>query len=132
MTSQSLPVCEQGAQLQGLDGERVRLIGTYLPVRTLKKMTRPGRPRDEVELGAVVIVLEGSASEYDTTAPAGEPVQVALGADGRAAEEIARLRDRRISVEGRLTLSPRAQSSRAASQKPAPVLHDPVELRLAE
>ena len=132
MTPESLPVCEEAAQLRGLDGRRVRLIGTYLPVRTLKKMTRPGRPRDEVELGAVVIVLEGNASEYDAAAPAGEPVQIALGADVRATEEVARLRGRRISVEGRLTLDPRVQSTRAASRKPAPVLDDPVELRLAE
>lgn len=130
MTAETLPICEQAAQVQRLDGRRVRLVGTYTPVPTLKKMPRPGRPRQEVDLGEVSILIEGRASAYDAGAADGEPALIALGTEVRAADEIARLRGRRISVEGTLIVKERAPARQAASQRPAPALHDPVELRL--
>jgi hypothetical protein len=132
MASDALPVCDHAAEVERLDGQRVRLLGVYRPVPTLKKMPRPGASREEVELGEVVIVLEGSASQYDPTAADGEPAQIGLGTAVRATGEIAQFRDRRVTVDGRLTVKSSGSSARAASQKPAPVLHEPADLRLAE
>jgi hypothetical protein len=125
------PACERAAQLKALDGRRVRLIGIYRPVPTLKKMPRPGRPREEVELGEVVIELDGDASEYDSAAPQAAPARIALGGSVRPAEEIERFRDRRVAVEGRLALVGRGRPE-AASVRPGPALVDPGEPRLAE
>lgn len=128
----SLPVCENAAEARLLDGRQVRLIGTYLPVPTLKKMPRPGQAAEEVELGQVVIQIEGSASEYDRTAARDTPARIELGSSFRAPQEIAALRHRRVSVEGRLVLAPPVQDPNAASLKPAPTLFEPAGLRLAE
>jgi hypothetical protein len=119
------------AQLKRHDGESVSLVGTYLPVPTLKKMPRPGRPREEVELGEVVIELEGSAAEYDPAAGDGAPARIALGTGLRASDEIAAFRDRRVAVEGRLALAGGARPD-AAAVRPEPVLYDPAGLRLAD
>ena len=123
--------CEHAAQLRPFDGRRVRLIGIYRPVPTLKKMPRPGRPREEVELGEVVIELAGSASEYDPAGAPDAPARIALGTATRSSDEIARFRDRRVAVEGRLVLAGGARPG-AASPRPGPALLDPGEPRLAE
>jgi hypothetical protein len=128
----SVPLCENAIQARLLDGRQVRLIGTYLPLPTLKQMPRPGRAAEEVELGQVVIQIEGSASEYDRTAARDTPARIELGSSFRAPEEIAALRHRRVSVEGRLVLAPPVQDPNAAAPKPAPVLLEPAGLRLAE
>ena len=129
----SLPLCEDAAQLGPLDGRLVRLVGTYLPVPTLKKMPRPGQPREETHLGEVVIELAGRAAAYDPAAMESAPARIALGTMFRPSDEIARLGHRRISVEGRLVLAYDAgRDPRAAAPKPGPVLLDPTGLRLAE
>ncbi|HBL30210.1 MAG TPA: hypothetical protein DD490_25540 [Acidobacteria bacterium] len=115
------PLCTTAAQLGPLDGRWVRLVGTYLPVPTLKKMPRPGAPREELDLGQVVIELAGDA-----------PARIALGTTIRPGDEIARFRHRRVAVEGRLVLAPVSQVPEAAAPRPAPVLLDPSGLRLAE
>ena len=125
-------MCQHASQLEPLDGQRVRLVGVYTPVPTLKKMPRPGRPREDVDLGEVMIELEGSASDYDSSAAQGQPVRIALGTDLRAEEEIARLRGRRVSVEGELRLHGHQPSPNVASRRPGPVLSDPAAPELAD
>jgi hypothetical protein len=109
--SGELPTCESAADLPRLEGRRVRLTGLYRPVATLKKMPRPGQPREEVFLGEVVIELA------DT--------RVAL-AGLRPEAEIARCRDQRVTVEGLLALQPEGDPE-AARQRPVPTLLDPSE-----
>jgi hypothetical protein len=109
----------------------VRLVGIYRPVPTLKKMPRPGGPREEVELGEVEIELVGRAAEFDRAMADDEPARVALGADLRPADEIARCRNRRVAVEGRLALAGPAVAPGAA-QRPAPTLLDPGEPQLID
>ena len=132
MTAESLPLGEHAAELKPLDGKQVRLVGTYVPVPTLKKMPRPGKPRAEAHLGEVVIELAGSAAAYDAAATAGTPARIALGDTVRPRDEIARLGNRRVSVEGRLALAPGGDDPQAAAPRPAPVLYNPTGLRLAE
>lgn len=127
---EAAPPCTHADQLRHLDGRRVRLVGTYLAVPTLKKMPRPGRVREEVPLGEVVIVLEGRAAAYDPTAWDEAPAHVALGEGPRPADEIAAFGGRRIEVEGRLALQATAQAA-AASARPHAVLLEPAALRLA-
>jgi hypothetical protein len=127
----STPTCERASELRALDGRRLRLVGIYRPVPTLKKMPRPGGPREEVELGEVVIELEGSASEFDRAMAEGEPARVALGTELRPTDEIARLRNRRVAVEGRLALAGPV-AAQGAAQRPAPTLLDPGEPVIAD
>jgi hypothetical protein len=108
----------------------VRLVGVYRLVPTLVKMPRPGGSREEVELGEVVIELEGGASEFDPAAPVGEPARIALGTDVRPVDEIARFRGRRVAVEGRIALAGPA-AAQGAAQRPAPTLLDPGEPEFA-
>jgi len=103
-----------------MDGRRVRLIGTYAAVPTLKKMPRPGRPAEEVDLGEVVIVLD----------PGGEGARVALGTDARSPDEIAEFDGRRVEVEGRLVLEP-SSGSEGAAPRAGPALESPTGPRLA-
>ena len=119
MTATDPPVCERAEQLRDLDGHRVRLRGTYTAVPTLKKMPRPGRAPETVDLGEVVIALADA-----------EETLVALGADPRPREEIAEFDGRRVEVVGRLTLEPESEG-RGAARRPSPVLEDPTGLRLA-
>jgi hypothetical protein len=131
--SMEAPLCKHAADLKRLDGQRVRLVGTYLPVPTLKKMPRPGQPRAEVYLGEVVIQLGGQAAAYDPTAPENTPAKISLGTTLRSSDEIARFRDRRVLVEGRLVLSHAPDHAPdTASPKPAPTLIEPAGLRPAE
>jgi len=132
MADESLPLGERAAELKPLDGRQVRLVGAYIPVPTLKKMPRPGKPRAEAELGEVVIELEGSASAYDRTATDAMPARIALGDTVRPRDEIERLAHRRVSVEGRLALAPDDGDAKGAAPQPAPVLYNPTGLRLAE
>ncbi len=127
------PLCTRADQLRHLDGRIVRLGGTYLAVPTLKKMPRPGRPREVVTLGEVVIVLEGSAEAYDSTASHEAPAHVALGSGPRPQAEIDDFDGRRVEVEGRLVLRPGRESPpAAAAARAGPALLDPVALRLVQ
>ncbi|MBS0544046.1 MAG: hypothetical protein JSR40_09970 [Proteobacteria bacterium] len=120
--------CTHADHLRDADGCLVRLCGTYLAVPTLKKMPRPGAPREEVKLGDVVITLQGSAAAYDPLALDDAPARVALGDGPRPAEEIAAFDGRRVEVEGRLVLRPAANISGAppaAHRLPRPVLQSP-------
>lgn len=120
--------CTHADHLRDADGCMVRLCGTYFAVPTLKKMPRPGAPREEVKLGDVVITLQGSAAAYDPLAPDDAPVRVALGDGPRPAEEIAAFDGKRVEVEGRLVLRPAANISGAppvAHRLPRPVLQSP-------
>ena len=119
MTAADPPVCERAEQLRVLDGHRVRLRGTYTAVPTLKKMPRPGRAREAVHLGEVVIAL---ADAEETT--------VALGAVPRPREEIAEFDGRHVEVVGRLILEPEREG-RGAALRPTPMLEDPTGLRRA-
>ena len=133
MSDEFVPVGKHAAQLKPLDGQRVRLIGIYLPVPTLKKMPRPGKPREEVDLGEVVIQLEGSASAYDPAAAENTPARIALGTAFRPSGEIHRYGNCRVSVEGRLVLTPDGNpASKGATTRPTPVLYNPTDLRIAE
>jgi hypothetical protein len=123
-------VVDQAGQLVAADGRDIRLVGQYAPVATATKMSRPGQPSPEVELGYVVIVLAGEAAAYDPAAAPGDVARIELGTGPRTGEEIARLRDRRVSVEGRLVLAP-ASPEGAATTRPAPVLLEPRELRVS-
>ena len=106
--------CTHADHLRDADGCVVQLCGTYVAVPTLKKMPRPGQPREEAKLGEVVIALEGSAAAYDSLAVDDVPARVALGDGPRPAAEIAAFDGRRVEVEGRLVLRPAANISDAA------------------
>ncbi|MEF8728476.1 MAG: hypothetical protein V5B34_09725 [Accumulibacter sp.] len=126
------PRLDRAEQLRALDWQRVRLFGSYLSVPSLKRMPRPGRPPEYVDLGEVVIQIEGSAAAYDPAA-GDTPARIGLGNAARPSEEIARFNHRRVSVEGHIVLCPeRASTSPAAVQRPSPVLQDPSGLRLEE
>jgi len=126
------PRLDRAEQMRRLDGQRVRLVGSYLSVPSLKRMPRPGRPLEYVDLGEVVIQIEGSAAAYDPAA-GDTPARIGLGIAARPSEEIVRLNDRRVSVEGRIVLCPEmASTSPAAVQRPSPLLQDPSGLRLDE
>jgi hypothetical protein len=126
------PRLDRAEQLGQFDGQRVRLVGTYLSVPSLKRMPRPGRPPEYVDLGEVVIQIDGSASDYDPAA-GDMPARIGLGSEARSSEEIVRLNDRRVGVEGRIVLCPEAASThRCAVPRPGPVLQDPTGLRLEE
>lgn len=126
------PRLDRAEQLGQFDGQRVRLVGTYLSVPSLKRMPRPGRPPEYVDLGEVVIQIAGSASDYDPAA-GDMPARIGLGSEARSSEEIVRLNDRRVAVEGRIVLCPEAASThRCAVPRPGPVLQDPTGLRLEE
>ena len=56
---------------------------------------------------------------------------VALGPGARPETEIARFRDRRVSVEGRLVLQPPSDPE-TAGPRPLPTLFDPSEPSFAE
>ncbi len=86
------PRLDRAEQLRALDGQRVRLFGSYLSVPSLKRMPRPGRPPEYVDLGEVVIQIEGSAAAYDPAA-GDTPARIGLGNAARPSEEIARCFD---------------------------------------
>jgi hypothetical protein len=126
------PRLDRAEQLRRLDGQRVRLVGSYLSVPSLKRMPRPGGPPEYVDLGEVVIQIEGSAAAYDPAA-GDTPARIGLGNAARPSEEIARFNDRRVSVEGRIVLRAEAAlTHRSAARRPNPVLQDSSGLRLEE
>ncbi len=125
------PRCTHADQLRHLDGQWLRLAGTYLALPTLKKMPRPGRGRELVQLGEVVIALEGGAAAYDPTAWEDSPAYIRLGEGRRPAEEIAAFGGRRVEVEGRLALAPPGEAE-AAGPRPGATLLEPRGLHLAE
>ncbi|MBS0510406.1 MAG: hypothetical protein JSR42_04345 [Proteobacteria bacterium] len=127
--------CTHADHLRDADGCVVRLCGTYRAVPTLKKMPRPGQPREEAKLGQVLISLEGSAAAYDPLALDDAPATVALGDGPRPAEEIAAFDGKRVEVEGRLVLRPAANISGAplaAHLAPQAVLQSPSVPSLAD
>ena len=127
------PRCTCADELRDADGGAVTLCGTYLAVPTLRRMPCPGRPREEVNLGEVVIVVEGSAAVYDPAALDNTPARVSLGEGPRSVDEIAAFDRKRVEVEGRLVLRPGASDQRSAARMmPKPMLQAPTALRLAE
>ncbi|MEF8718841.1 MAG: hypothetical protein V5B44_14395 [Candidatus Accumulibacter necessarius] len=126
------PRLDRAEQLRWLDGQRVRVVGTYLSVPSLKRMPRPGRLPEYVDLGEVVIQIEGSSEAYDPAA-GDTPARIGLGMAARPSDEIVRLNDRRVFVEGRIVLRPEmASTHRSAVLRPSQVLQDPTGLRLDE
>ncbi|TAH48981.1 MAG: hypothetical protein EYC67_04545 [Betaproteobacteria bacterium] len=127
--------CTHADHLRDADGCIVRLCGIYRAVPTLKKMPRPGRPREESMLGEVVIAVEGSAAAYDPLAREDAPASVALGDGPRPADEIAAFDGKRVEVEGRLVLRPAANTDGTppvAHRAPQAVLRAPSSPGLAD
>lgn len=105
--SANIPVCRSSEDMARLDGQRVRLEGTYRKKLEQLSMPRPGRPAPPPEFrGFVVLELEGSPEVFDPSLSADQPTLVQLGQDARPAEEVERLLDQRVSVQGRLVLDP--------------------------
>lgn len=127
------PRCTCADELVSADGCVVTLCGTYVAVPTLRKMPRPGRPREEVNLGEVVIVVAGSAAAYDPAAGDNAPAQVSLGEGPRPMEEISAFDRKRVEVEGHLVLRPDANEPPGAARTiPKPMLQAPTALRMAK
>ena len=95
-----LPTCTSGADLARLDGQRVVLVGTYRKRIVSKKM---GQPATQF-YGHAQIELTGKATDYDPSAWDGALAIVRIGTDKRPDDEIAKLADQPVTVEGRLVL----------------------------
>jgi hypothetical protein len=132
-TATVLPRVTDAAGAAALEGRRVCLVGTYLPVPSLKKMPRPGREPEWVSLGQVVIEIEGRACDWDPAVAAGEPARISLGQSPRPEEEIRLFTGRRVSVSGLLRLHPPpTRSTPGAFPKPSPMLLEPASPSLEE
>jgi hypothetical protein len=115
-----LPTCTSGADLARLDGQRVVLVGTYRKRMVSKKM---GQPATQF-YGHAQIELTGKATDYDPSAWDGALAIVRIGTDKRPDDEIAKLADRAVTVEGRLVLHPPLAEPNVASAAPEPTLFD--------
>lgn len=115
-----LPTCTSGADLARLDGQRVVLVGTYRKRMVSKKM---GRPATQF-YGHAQIELTGKATDYDPSAWDGALAIVRIGTDKRPDDEIAKLADQPVTVEGRLVLHPPIAEPNVASATPEPTLFD--------
>jgi len=115
-----LPTCTSGADLARLDGQRVVLVGTYRKRMVSKKM---GRPTTQF-YGHAQIELTGKATDYDPSAWDGALAIVRIGTDKRPDDEIAKLADQPVTVEGRLVLHPPIAEPNVASATPEPTLFD--------
>ncbi len=124
-----LPVCAEAGDLQRLDSQRVRLVGTYRGAGTVTKMNRPPE-----HLGYAVIEIEGKPSDYDPKAWDGQPPQVHLGTEIRPDGELRGFDGRQVSVVGRLALQPEEPEAEldAARPLPEPTLLDPEAVVLTE
>jgi hypothetical protein len=114
-----LPICKSGSDLARLDGRRVVLVGIYRK-RMVAKM---GQPETQF-YGRVQIELTGKATDYDETAWDGALAVVRIGTDKRPDDEVAKLVDKQVTVEGRLVLHPPIAEPNVASPTPGPTLFD--------
>ncbi len=115
--------CRTGKDLASVDGQKVRLIGVYRKSMTARKMRGPKKFRGYVE-----IELNGQASDYDSKAGPGKPVIELVGK--RPDEEVQRLTDRRVRVDGVLRLDP-YKEVREAKVSYATVIYGPPQLENA-
>jgi len=115
-----LPICMSGTDLARLDGQRIVLVGTYRKRMVAKKK---GQPATQF-YGHVQIELTGKATDYDPSAPDGALAIVRIGPDKRPEDEIAKLADQPVAVEGRLVLHPPIAEPNVASATPGPTLFD--------
>lgn len=114
------PTCTSGADLARLDGQRVLLVGTY---RKRMVSRKKGQPATQF-YGHAQIELTGKATDYDPSAWDGALAIVQIGTDKRPEDEIARLADQPVAVEGRLVLHPPIAEPNVASATPGPTLFD--------
>lgn len=117
----SLPICRDGRTLAGLDGHKIRLVGLYRKSLTARKMRGPKTFRGEVH-----IELVGSAADHDARAAATSKAIVTIGV--RPPEEVDRLVDQRVEVDGVLVLDP-YKAVREGNVEHAAVIFGPPELR---
>jgi hypothetical protein len=115
-----LPLCKTGADLARLDGQRVRIVGTYRRELIARKQGEP----PTLFLGHVMIELAGRTTDYDPSRW-DAPAAVSLGTAPRPAEEVARFADQAVAIEGRLVLNPPPPDPEAASERLPPTLFDP-------
>jgi len=115
-----LPTCTSAAQLAPLDGQRVVLVGIYRKRMVAKKK---GQPATQLS-GYAQIELTGKATDYDASAWDGALAIVRIGTDKRPEDELAKLADQPVSVEGRLVLHPPIAEPNVASATPGPTLFD--------
>jgi hypothetical protein len=115
-----LPQCKTGADLARLDGQRVRVVGTYRRELLERKQGEPAT----LFLGHIVIELSGRTTDYDPRRW-DAPAQVRLGAEPRPADEVATFADQPVTVEGRLVVNPPPADPEAASEALPPTLFEP-------
>jgi hypothetical protein len=115
-----LPTCTSAAQLALLDGQRVVLVGIYR-----KRMVAKKKGQSATQFyGHAQIELTGKATDYDPSAWDGALAIVRIGTEKRPEDELARLADQPVSVEGRLVLHPPIAQPNVASATPGPTLLD--------
>jgi hypothetical protein len=115
-----LPICQSGADLARYDGQRVVVVGIYRKRMVPKKQ---GQPATQF-YGHAQIQLTGKATDYDETAWDGALAIVRIGTDKRSEDEIEKLADHEVAVEGRLVLHPPIADPNVASPTPGPTLFD--------
>lgn len=120
--SSEVPLLRDVADLAEHDGQIVQLEGVYRRKMEQLSMPRPGRPAPApVFRGFVVIELAGGDPDL--------PPEVQLGQSERPDDEVARLTDQRVRVQGRLLLDPDSllsEEQREMARPDAdPVLLDP-------
>ncbi|MEO7735267.1 MAG: hypothetical protein ABIY55_30220 [Kofleriaceae bacterium] len=115
-----LPRCTSAAQLAPLDGQRVVLVGIYRKRLVAKKK---GQPATQF-YGYAQLELTGKATDYDPSAWDGALAIVRIGTDKRSEDELAKLADQPVAVEGRLVLHPPIADPNVASPTPGPTLFD--------
>jgi hypothetical protein len=84
---------------------------------------KQGQPATQF-YGQVQIELTGKATDYDETAWDGALAVVRIGTDKRPDDEVAKLVDKQVTVEGRLVLHPPIAEPNVASPTPGPTLFD--------
>jgi hypothetical protein len=114
-----LPLCKTGADLVRLDGQRVRVVGTYRRDLVARKQGEP----PTLFLGHVRIELSGRTTDYDPSRW-DAPAAVSLGTAPRPADEADRFADQSVAVDGRLVLNPPPPDPEAASERLPPTLFD--------
>lgn len=114
-----LPLCKTGADLARLDGQRVRVVGTYRRELVARKQGEA----PTLFLGHVTIELAGRTTDYDP-ARWDAPAAVSLGTAPRPTDEVAQFADQPVAVEGRLVLNPPPPDPEAASERLPPTLYD--------